>query len=58
MDTLKGFVFFDYRVKDSLFNCSCGWMGTELDLDVITSFDNNLVCCPSCQNDDVRVLNN
>jgi len=50
-------IFFE-QLKDILFNCDlCGWVGSELDLDVLTSFDNNLVRCPRCTNDDVRVLN-
>mgnify|MGYP005988172249 CR=1 FL=1 len=44
-------------IKDVLFNCSCGWHGSELDLDVLTLSRVNLVCCPICQNDDVRVDN-
>ncbi|MGL1956079.1 MAG: hypothetical protein OCD00_02010 [Colwellia sp.] len=45
-------------VEDVLFTCnSCGWVGSELELDVISNFDNNLVCCPSCPSDDVRVFN-
>lgn len=44
-------------VKDVLFTCnSCGWVGSELELDVISNFDNNLVCCPVCLSD-VRVFN-
>lgn len=45
-------------VKDTQFTCLCGWVGTELELDVLTHSLENLVCCPACQNDDVRVLNN
>jgi len=48
-------IFFE-NVKDVLFNCSCGWVGSELELDVVTNFDNNLVCCPLCSSLDVRVL--
>lgn len=44
-------------VKDVMFNCFCGWQGSELELDVITNIDSNLVCCPVCENDDVRVVN-
>jgi hypothetical protein len=44
--------------KEILFSCtSCGWVGSETELDFITSFNNNLVCCPVCFNDDVRVFN-
>jgi len=46
------------RVKSVLFNCNlCGWIGSELEIDVISSFDNDLVCCPCCSNDDIRVFN-
>tara|TARA_R110000823_G_scaffold129297_5_gene256962 strand:+ start:355 stop:507 length:153 start_codon:yes stop_codon:yes gene_type:complete len=40
---------------EEIFTCSCGWTGTESDLD-LTIFE--MVCCPICKNDDVRVLNN
>jgi len=39
---------------EEIFTCSCGWTGEQTDLDV-TNF--NMVCCPFCKNDDVRVLN-
>ena len=45
------------HVKDVFFNCSCGWHGSELDLDIISLSSVDLVCCPNCHNDDVRVVN-
>jgi len=41
--------------KEEIFTCSCGWTGQESDLD-LSIFE--MVCCPLCKNDDVRVLNN
>jgi len=49
-------IFFE-NIKDVLFNCTCGWVGSELELDILTHSAENLVCCPACHNDDVRVLN-
>ena len=45
------------QVKDACFTCVCGWIGSELELDVLTFNRINLVCCPVCSNDDVRVKN-
>ena len=45
-------------IKDVIFDCSCGWFGSELDLDVLYHSDANLICCPVCLNDDVRPVNN
>jgi len=42
------------KSKEVIFTCSCGWTGIESDLD-LSIFD--MVCCPVCHNDDVRVLN-
>lgn len=44
--------------KEYVYSCDgCDWVGTELDLDIVTKIDLNLVCCPDCKNDDVRVVN-
>ncbi len=48
---------FSENIKDVLFDCFCGWSGTELELDILTFSRENLVCCPKCKNDDVRVSN-
>lgn len=45
-------------ISDVLFNCKCGWIGSELELNIVTYFEFNLVCCPSCQNLDVNILIN
>ncbi len=49
-------IFFAPIIKDVQLSCLCGWIGSELDLDLITNFEFNLVCCPSCQNLDVNIL--
>lgn len=44
--------------KEVQFTCTCcDWVGSELALDVLVKAELNLVCCPVCQNDDVRVIN-
>jgi Zn finger protein HypA/HybF involved in hydrogenase expression len=53
---MDAIILFDYKAYE--FTCdSCDWVGTELELDVVSKIDMNLVCCPLCQSDDVRVLN-
>ncbi len=53
---MDAIILFDYKVYQ--FTCdSCNWVGTELELDVVSKIDMNLVCCPLCKSDDVRVLN-
>lgn len=53
---MEALILFDYKNYD--YSCdSCGWSGTEIDLDVVTKIHLNLVCCPACKNDDVRVVN-
>ncbi len=49
------FLLAERDIKDVMFHCSCGWVGSEMELDVMTKV--NMVCCPICHNDDVRVLN-
>ena len=50
-------IFFT-NFRDVQFTCNCcGWIGSELELDVLIGIELNLVCCPTCQNDDVRVMN-
>jgi Zn finger protein HypA/HybF involved in hydrogenase expression len=44
-------------IKDVIFNCNCGWSGSELELDILHLSESNLICCPICHNDDVRVSN-
>jgi len=44
-------------IKDVTFSCFCGWVGSELELDILTNYRINLVCCPVCLNDDVRLVN-
>jgi Zn finger protein HypA/HybF involved in hydrogenase expression len=49
-------ILFDH--KNYVYSCeSCDWVGTEVELDLVTKIDMNLVCCPHCKNDDVRVVN-
>jgi len=53
---MDAIILFDYKTYE--FTCdSCEWIGTELELDVVSKIDLNLVCCPLCQSDDVRVFN-
>lgn len=53
---MDAIILFDY--KNYTYCCDdCNWSGTELELDVVSKIDLNLVCCPSCKSDDVRVLN-
>lgn len=53
MDAL---ILFDYRQYN--YSCAaCGWSGSEVELDVVTKISLNLVCCPDCKNDDVRIIN-
>lgn len=49
------FLLAERDIKEVMFHCSCGWQGSEMELDVMTKI--NMVCCPICHNDDVRVLN-
>ncbi|KGK00281.1 hypothetical protein [Thalassotalea sp. ND16A] len=47
------------NMKEHIFICtsdSCDWQGGENDLDITTKYADNMVCCPSCQNDDVRSI--
>jgi len=40
------------------FTCPvCDWVGSELELDIYSSSSTTLVCCPCCQELDIRVLN-
>jgi len=51
-------IFFEFVFnKEILFSCECGWVGCETELDVLSNSSINLVCCPSCKNDDVRIFN-
>ena len=50
-------VLFSPCIKAVEFTCLCGWAGDETELDILTLSGSNLVCCPCCKNDDVRVLN-
>ena len=43
------------KIYDFICAC-CHWGGNEIELDVITRIDDNKVCCPICQSDDVSVL--
>jgi len=44
--------------KKCFYSCEiCEWAGTELELDVVSKIDVNLICCPNCKNDDVRIIN-
>ncbi|MDX2367543.1 MAG: hypothetical protein QNK36_03935 [Colwellia sp.] len=53
---MDAIILFDY--KNYTYSCDdCDWEGTELELDVVSKIEMNLVCCPLCQSDDVRVLN-
>ncbi|PCI54396.1 MAG: hypothetical protein COB45_08430 [Gammaproteobacteria bacterium] len=37
------------KIIEIMFSCSCGWKGSQHDLDVITNDLTNLVCCPDCK---------
>ena len=50
-------ISFPTDVKQVEFTCFCGWVGTELELDILTLSTTNMICCPLCHNDDVRVNN-
>ena len=53
---MDAIILSDY--KNYNYSCSsCGWSGSENDLDVVTKISMNLVCCPDCKNDDVRIVN-
>jgi len=53
---MDAIILFDY--KNHTYSCeACGWSGSEVELDVVTKISMNLVCCPDCKNDDVRVIN-
>lgn len=53
---MDAIILFDY--KNYTYSCAaCGWSGSEVDLDVVTKISMNLVCCPDCKNDDVRIIN-
>jgi len=53
---MEALILFDY--KNYTFSCSdCSWFGDESELDVVSKIDMNLVCCPLCLSDDVRVFN-
>lgn len=51
---MDAIILFDY--KNYNYACvTCDWLGSEVDLDVITKINFNLVCCPVCKSDDVIV---
>ena len=53
---MDAIILFENKVYQ--FTCDiCDWVGTELELDVVSKIDMNMVCCPLCQSDDVRVDN-
>lgn len=53
---MDAITLFDY--KNYIYGCeSCSWSGTEVELDVVSKIDMNLVCCPKCKSDDVRIVN-
>lgn len=53
---MEAIILFDY--KNYTYRCDdCDWLGTELELDVVTKIDFRIVCCPKCKSDDVRVVN-
>ena len=44
--------------KKYTYSCEdCKWVGSELELDVISLVHLDMVSCPHCQSDDVRVVN-
>lgn len=53
---MEAVILFDY--KNYTYSCDeCNWSGSENELDVVSKIDMNLVCCPNCKSDDVRVVN-
>lgn len=49
---------FLYDYKNYNFSCeACGWSGNESDVDVVTKIHTNMICCPDCKNDDIRIVN-
>lgn len=45
-------------VTEVQYTCAvCAWVGSEIELDVLTFTEFNMVCCPMCNCNDVRVVN-